>query len=283
MGDIIAMSNTNELVVMGAVVLLVTAAVMVPLAFFMGWAGLKPVVGHGSLRAGASAKASRRQWFKARFMPYADSRLDESDKIYKKMKPGKVKVLPSLAEDLAAGPNPVNGSFVTFAGRLCAYDDSQRIFYRHRDMIKIALGAGVGRVFWLPVIALPIALVLPLLIKMDESRQPLNLFPQLGPVSQLSPELGLAAVFVIYVLLSIVMWRALIWLRANTLIRRVENCLARLDSLRSRPVPAVEKNPLKGTALAAFMLLLSLGGGVVFWLQFVAPALGWMPGLVPLW
>ena len=93
----------------------------------------------------------------------------------------------------------------------------------------------------------------------------------------------MGAIFVFYVILSIILWSSLVRLRSNAIIRRVEECLAWLDAIHNRPVPPVEKNPLRFTWLSALGVLASLAAGVIAWLQFIAPALGVLPGLVPLW
>jgi len=276
MGDILAMAKADEMIILTSSLLLVVAAIMVPLVFFWGWLSINPEVGYGTLGTKSKSRQPKRQWAKARFTPQAGNQ--DNEKGQKKLKPRSIKVLAKLAEDLAAcGDQLISGAFVVIDGRLCAFDNGSRVFYRHNDMLKTALGARVGLVYWLPVIALPCLATLPVLMKYADTPQNFNILPQLYP------ELAIAGIFALYTLLSIIFWRSLAWLRANAIIRRVEKSLAGLDIMRNRRTPPLEKNPLSYTGLAAFMVILTVGGGLVFWLQYIAPALGWLPGLVPLW
>lgn len=282
MDAILALAKMEDLIILAVVVLLAAAALMVPLSFFWGWLSVRPEVGLGSLGTSSRSKLPRKQWAKARFTPLAEERQANGGRKCRPMKARFLRIQPGLAEDLFAfGGGPVvNGHFVALEGRLCAFDNGLRVFYRHKDMLKNALWARVGRVYWLPAVALPVLLILVIVRHLAVKPDSFILFPQLP---WLDSTLTLAAVFVFYALLSIILWRSLAWLRANAIIRRVEKCLADLDIMRNRRTPPLEKNPLKYTGLAAVMFLLAVAGGIVFWLQYVAPVLGWLPGLLPLW
>lgn len=276
MGDILAMGKVDEIIILSSGLLLVVAAIMVPLVFFWGWLSINPEVGYGALGAKNNSRYPKKQWGKARFTPQAENQVNINGR--EKLKPGSVKVLAGLAEDLAAcGDQLVNGVFVFVDGRLCAFDNGSRVFYRHHDMLKTAIRARVGLTYWAPVIALPCLITLPILLKYADDPQAFSFF------SQAYGGLAIAGVFVLYTLLSIIFWRSLAWLRANAIIRRVEKSLAGLDIMKNRRTPPLEKNPLNFVGLAAFMVILSFGGGLVFWLQCLAPALGHLTGLVPLW
>lgn len=272
-GELMGVGAWQNLAAVIIGLILAVATLLVPFFFFLGWLSLKPQVGHGNLAGKSRSKQPRRLWAKAAFS--ADGQFLEGEAKYGKIKPGPVRVLPALAADLGPG-SPVNAYFVSLDNCLCAFDDGRRIFYRHRDMLKIALEARVGRTYWLPILALPCLLAVSLLpglssilgLTVDYRAWLFSFFPG-------DPLLTIGIVFGAYLLLSIVFWHSLVRLRANALIRRVERCLAWIDLAYRRPAPPVEYNPVPGTGRAALLCLLSLGLGLFLGLQYVAPALGW--------
>lgn len=253
-----------NMVILFVVVIVAVYSLLVPLFFISTWLRLQPEAGRGSLVPKGKGDKAEKSWGQARYIPQNGALAG----VGRKMKGKTLNVLPSLAQDLAGGFNPAEGIFIALDSRLCAYDDGRRVHYRHKDMVRAALMAGLGRSYWLAALGWSAAASSPLFLGLMEKPGLLDKF------QPLEPALIVLGVFVVFLVLFMIMWRGLAWLRANTLVRRVEAALARLDKNAGRAVPPEEKNPLRLTALAALAAVAAMAAGAYGWLFCVTPLVG---------